>query len=83
MSKVTLKSDALAENRQYPYERRCNPKNYVFRLRNWAWLQKMSKVTLKSDALAENSQYPYERCRNPINYVFRLKNWAWSQMCPK
>ena len=33
MSKVTLKSDALAEKRQFPYERRRIPKNYVFRLK--------------------------------------------------
>ena len=43
MSKVTLKSDALAEKRKLPYERRRNPENYVFRLKKWAWSLKCPK----------------------------------------
>ena len=34
MTKVTLKSDALAEKGEFPYERRRIPKNYVFRLKS-------------------------------------------------
>ena len=36
VSKVTLKSDALFEKRQFPYERRRIPKNYVYRLKKKA-----------------------------------------------
>ena len=79
MSNVTLKSDALAEKSKIPYERRRNPKNYVFRLKKVGVDAKMSKVTLKSDALAEKRQFSYERRRNTKNYVFRLKKWALSQ----
>ena len=43
VSKVTLKSDALAEKRQFPYERLRIPENYVFRLKKWAWSQKCPK----------------------------------------
>ena len=39
MYKVTVKRDALAEKRQFPYERSRIPKDYVLRLKKWAWSQ--------------------------------------------
>ena len=83
MSKVTLKSNALADKRQFPYERRRNPKQLSIYAEKVGVVAKMSKLTLKSDALAEKRSFPYERRRIPKHYVFRLKKWAWSQKCPK
>ena len=65
MSKVTLKSDALAEKRQFSYESRRNPKKLRIKAEKVGVVAKMSKVTLKSDALAEKRQFSYERRRNP------------------
>ena len=55
LSKVTLKSDALAEKSQFLYEWRRNPKNYVYRLKNWSGRDKVQSDIKKWRISWENA----------------------------